>query len=52
MLRLLRMVQLRVEWTLSHWGEEKNVVGDFVEEDPAISEISIDMLNPGAFAYD
>ena len=43
-LRLLWKVQLTTEWALSHWGERKDVVGDFVEENPDISEISSDML--------
>jgi len=43
-LRLLRKVQLTVEWTISNWGDPKSVVGGFVEENPDISKKSSDML--------
>ena len=43
-LRLLRKAQLTIEWVLSNWGERKNIVGDFVEENPDISEVSSNML--------
>jgi len=43
-LRLLRRAQLTIEWVVTHWGEQKDVVGDFVEENPDISQVSSDML--------
>jgi len=44
LLRFLRKVQLTIKWNLAHWNETKEVVGDFVEENPQISDVSSDML--------
>ena len=44
LLRFLRKMQLTATWAVAHWDEDKNVVGGLVEEDPAISKISMDMV--------
>ena len=43
-LRILRKSQLTIEWMLAHSGEEKNVVGGFVETNPDISEFSASIM--------
>lgn len=43
-LRLVRKAQLTISWTLAHWGEEKFVAGQFVEENPNVSSTSADLL--------
>jgi hypothetical protein len=44
LVRFLRKVQLTIAWTVSHWGEQWDVVGIFVEENPEISETSSELL--------
>ena len=44
LLRFLRKVQLTISWKLSNWGEDHDVIDDFVEENPDVSQTSADLL--------
>lgn len=43
--RFIRKVQLQLKWSLENRGKAKDIVGNYVEENPDISELSSQLLS-------